>query len=94
MADIDETLRKAGWFEVAQGAGVWRAPDEADDPSGRKYTTANAALEAVQAEGGGTAAETEEHIAKKSEEVVFPTLSAAASVDAHHGTRGSTPVAR
>ena len=48
VADIDETLKKAGWFEVAEGAGVWRAPDEADDPAGRKYTTANAALEAVR----------------------------------------------
>ena len=39
---------KAGWLEVAEGAGVWRSPDEADDPAGRKYTTANAALEAVR----------------------------------------------
>ena len=49
MADIDETLRNAGWFEVAPGAGVWRAPDDADNPSGRKYTTADAALRAVEA---------------------------------------------
>ena len=48
VADIDETLRKAGWFEVGEGAGVWRAPAEADDPAGRKYTTADAALEAVR----------------------------------------------
>ena len=27
MADIDETLRNAGWLEVGKGAGVWRAPD-------------------------------------------------------------------
>ena len=27
VADIDETLRKAGWLEVGKGAGVWRAPD-------------------------------------------------------------------
>ena len=44
VADIDETLKKAGWFEVAPGAGMWRAPD-AKGASGRKYTTANAALE-------------------------------------------------
>ena len=46
MADIDETLRKAGWLEVGKGAGVWRAPGAG--ASGRKYTTANAALEAVR----------------------------------------------
>ena len=47
MADIDETLKKAGWFEVAPGAGMWRAPDAAG-ASARKYTTANAALEQVR----------------------------------------------
>ena len=46
MADIDETLRKAGWLEVGKGAGVWRAPGSG--ASGHKYTTANAALEAVR----------------------------------------------
>ena len=30
VADIDETLKKAGWFEVGTGAGMWRAPDAAE----------------------------------------------------------------
>lgn len=48
MADIDETLRKAGWFEVGENAGVWRSPDEKDDPTGRKYTTFGAAAEQLR----------------------------------------------
>ena len=48
MADIDETLRKTGWLEIGEGAGVWRSPDEKDDPAGRRYTTADAALEQVR----------------------------------------------
>ena len=58
MADIDETLRNAGWLEVGKDAGLWKAPD-AQGASTRKVHHGQRRPRAGQAQGGGATAETE-----------------------------------
>ena len=48
MPELNDTLRKAGWVEVGEGAGVWRSPDDADDPAGQKWTSFGAAVEELR----------------------------------------------
>ena len=72
---------------------MWRAPD-AEGASGRKYTTANAALEAVRRKAAEPPNGIEEDAARPSPRSSLSPLSAAASVDAQPRHPGSTPVAR